>query len=283
MDGQEELSESMNLRPNRPDKYAGKRDFLAINTWIYKVDQYLSLMQISNPSRTISEDAKIMFGTSFLSETAAIWWFTLVQDNRTPSTWQEFKQALLNEFLPEDHVRRARDRLRATKQKGSVSKYISEYRNVILAVPDISEGEKFERFVDGLKSNIRLEVMKSTVTTFEEAAKISLRIDSALWKENHKGGFSYYGTQYNTAGSSSSPTPMEIGNVRGMNRRPLTSEQRIQRKKDQENNACYVCHTKNCRPWKCRPKKINNTEANTDGAEPENSDPVLSDSDSEKE
>lgn len=92
----EEIAESVNLRPNRPDKYNGKRDFLTIITWIYKVDQYFSLSQIANPGADILEDAKIMFAASFLTKTAAVWCFTLVQSNSTPTTWKGFKQALLN-------------------------------------------------------------------------------------------------------------------------------------------------------------------------------------------
>lgn len=66
------------------------------------------------------------------------------------------------------------------KQNASISKYIREYRNIVTSIPDISEGEKFDRFADGPKLKIRLEVIKSTVITFEVTAKISLRIDIAL-------------------------------------------------------------------------------------------------------
>lgn len=177
MEGPEELAESVNLRPNRPEKYNGIRDFLTLNTWIYKVYQYRSLSQTSHPGAEISEDATIMFSASFLTETAAAWCSTLVQTNSTPNTWKGFEQPLLTEFIPEDHIRMARYRLRDCRQKGSAAKCISEYRNIILAVPDISEGEKFDRFVDGLKQNVRMEVLKSAVATFEGETKVALSVD----------------------------------------------------------------------------------------------------------
>lgn len=127
---------------------------------------------VGDPTTNTSEQAKRMFGTSFLPETAAMWWLTLVQNNKAPSTRQEFKQALSNEFQPEDHIHRARDRLRWTMKKGTVAKYISYYQNVIPAAPDISEGEKFDRFVDGLNPEDRLHFMKSSATTFEEEGKL---------------------------------------------------------------------------------------------------------------
>lgn len=219
-------------------------------------------MQVTNPGVNITEECKIMFASSFLSETAAIWWFTLVQTNMIPTTWQDFKQSLLGEFLPEDHVRRARDRLKRARQTSFVAKYISEFRNIILTVPDLTEGEKFDRFIDGLKSSIRLEVMKTTVNTFEEATKIALRVDSALWKEKsaEKGGFYNSRGQRGGASSSSDPSPMEIGNIQGRNRKTLTDEEKRQRIIDRQNNACYRCHKKNCRPYKCRPFVTNNAE-----------------------
>lgn len=85
-----------------------------------------------------------MVAPSFLSETAAIRWFTLVQNNAAPTTLKGFKQSLLDELLPEDHVRRARDRLKMAKQLSSVPKYISEFLNNILTVPELTEGEKVD-------------------------------------------------------------------------------------------------------------------------------------------
>lgn len=117
MEGQQDYPDSINLRPYRPEKQDGKRDFLTINTWIFKIYQYLSLMRITNPGIAITEESKIMFAASFLPGTAAIWWFKLDQNNTIPTSWQLFKQSLRNDFLPEDHVRRARDRLRRSKQK----------------------------------------------------------------------------------------------------------------------------------------------------------------------
>lgn len=39
----------------------------------------------------------------------------------------------------------------------------------------------FDTFVDGLKKEIKIEVMKSTVGTFEQAAQVALRVDGVLW------------------------------------------------------------------------------------------------------
>lgn len=88
--------------------------------------------------------------------------------------------------------------------------------------------------------------MKSTVKIFEEASKIDMRVDSAIWGV----------TQNRGEGSSSTgqgPTPMEIGNVenRGRGRGRLMDAKRI---KYYRNNACFTCNKVGCRPWKHQSK-----------------------------
>jgi hypothetical protein len=59
------------------------------------------------------------------------------------------------EFVPQDSLRRARDRLRKLYQKRSVASYISEFRNIALTIPGITEEEQFDRFCEGLKPEIK--------------------------------------------------------------------------------------------------------------------------------
>lgn len=244
---------SMNLKPNKPDLYDGKRDFLAVNTWIFKIQQYLSLAALSNPATQLTDENRILFASSFLTSTAASWWYTVVQSGQTPSTWEEFRIMVLNEFVPSDHVRRARDKLRRLRQTASVSKYLSEFRNCILTISDISEGELLDRFIQGLKSEVKIEVLKTQAANFEDATKVALRVDSALWSSSH--------SRSSFATSSSTHDPMEIGNVQ----KRTSEEQRRQRALDLKNNACVVCHTKHCRPWKCTKKgRLNNVNTVND-------------------
>lgn len=157
----------------------------------------------------------------------------------------------MEELVPSDHIRRARDKLRRLKKTSSVSKYIGEFRNCILTIDDMSDGEKFDRFVQGLKQDVKLEVLKTQAICFEDATKIALRVDSALWSSSSssRAPFVHNGTRND---------PMEIGNIQ---RR--TDEQQRRRAEDLKNNACTLCHTKYCRPWKCsNRKKVNNIGTN---------------------
>lgn len=115
---------SINVKPNRPDPYNGKRDILTVRTWLYKVEQYLNLSQLRSTNANFTQVNKVLFTSTFLGEMTAIWWCNVVQRVNTPKSWAAFKSALQVAFVPEDHVRRARKRFRKLHQVSSVSKYL---------------------------------------------------------------------------------------------------------------------------------------------------------------
>lgn len=248
----EGVAGSITLRPNKPERYEGHRDFLVVNTWLYKMEQYLALVQLGNPNVQLTDGNRISYASTFFMGTAAVWWFTVVQSNNAPGTWVAFKESVVAEFVPPDHIRRSRDKLRKLKHTGSVSKFLAEFRNIILTIPEITDGEKFDKFCSSLKYEVRVEVLKSACTTFEEATAVALRIDSALWGAKEHGTSNSYSSNHGNNG----PVPMEIGNLeKGPDRGD--SETRRQRQMDLDRNACFQCHKEGCRPWKHREKKGN--------------------------
>ena len=224
------------LKPNKPSIYDGKRDELAVRTWLYQVDQYLTLAQVGSQV-ALSDEMKIAFATSYMTSTAATWWYTLVASNSAPVVWEEFKNAVTQEFIPFDSVQRSRDKLRRLTQRFSVAAYLAEFRNVILAIPQMTEDEKVDRFCQGLKPQIRLEVMKAGARTMNDASRIALNVDAALYGA---GAFSY--TPYQ---GPSRPVPMDIGNVE--------QHPRVFR------GACHLCQKEGCRPFICRPRPESST------------------------
>ena len=164
--------------------------------------------------------------------------------NSIPTTWEEFEKALYQEFIPFDSVQRARDRLRKLYQKTSISAYLSEFRNIALTIPGMIEDEQVDRFCQGLKPQIRLEVMKYGARTMSDASRIALNVDSALFGAGM--------LRFQPRQGSFGPTPMDIGNLE-------------QKDKDRRNNGCFRCHKPGCRPWICdpskrRPRKISNVD-----------------------
>lgn len=230
------------VKPNRPSIFEGERDILAVNSWLYQMGQFLDLSQADEPDKPLTEQTRVQIASTFLSGTASSWWFTKVQNQEVPTTWENFQTSLCSEFVPQDSLRRYRDKLRRISQKSSVERYLAEFRNTVILIPNMTEDEKIDRFCVGLKPQIRLEVLKSGVQKFDEVTRIALNVDSALFGS---GMFSDGAVrQLNTRVDR--PEPMEIGNVE---REPRNRNK--QREVDMKNNACFKCHKPGCRPWKC--------------------------------
>jgi len=241
------------LKPNKPEAFDGKRDLLVVNGWIYQVEQYFSLVQFTGVN--LDDNIRISFASSLMKGNAAKWWYIQVQGGAQPNTWVEFTTALRNEFVPSDSMRRARDKLRALTQRTSVSAYLDEFQNIVIAIPGMTADEMIDRFVSGLKPQTRIEVLKANPQDFSTASKIALNVDNAIYNSFASG--SWEGTSL-----QNSSVPMDIGNVNAGRR----NSAELQRKKDRENNACFVCHKKGCRPWKHRDTgraaaRYNNAEA----------------------
>ena len=114
---------SISLTPNQPETFDEKHDFLVVNTPVYKVKQYLDLIQLCTPTVQLTDPNRIMFASTFLTGTAAVWWYTIVQANEVPTNWIDFKKAIVTEFVPEDHFRWSQERLHKLKQTTSVAKF----------------------------------------------------------------------------------------------------------------------------------------------------------------
>lgn len=52
---------SINLKPNKPDIFDGKREFLTVNTWICTIDQYLTMAQLNIPNAPRTDETNIIF------------------------------------------------------------------------------------------------------------------------------------------------------------------------------------------------------------------------------
>ena len=247
---------------------------LKVSTWIYQVNQYIDLVQLNNPGLPLAESTKVSVASTFLSGTAATWRYMKTQQPESPGTLDTLFAALRVEFIPADHVRRTRDKLNRLRQTRSVAAYLNEFRSIVLKLPQMSEEDKWDKFLNGLKYPIRLEVLKSGAASLDGAATVALNVDSAMFAEQ----------RYQNRGSfEQGPTPMEIGNMeqrrpesRGWNRgRSMNDQERKQREIDIVNNACFIWHKPKCRPWFHNDKKrsdirTNNTEVDLEGDNSEN-------------
>ncbi len=95
------------------------------------------------------------FVVMLLQGDAGVWFKTLGLNPLTVG-WKWLKTHLRAEFTPADSLMKARDEL-ATLSQGnmSVSDYVQTFRRLILRVTDANDPEKKDRFIRGLKSNVK--------------------------------------------------------------------------------------------------------------------------------
>ena len=77
---------SVSLEPSKPESFDGKRDCLVVNTWLYKVEQYLNLVQLTSPGMVLTHGNRILYASTFLTSTDAVRSYTVVHSNEIPAT-----------------------------------------------------------------------------------------------------------------------------------------------------------------------------------------------------
>ena len=194
------------LKLNNPPAFNGKT---SIHDWIFQVENFL------NGHTGVTDEQAVIYASALLEGEAATWWRAQTLDKEgfktLSGTWATFKKEILSYFTPTNSVKQARDQLAALRQRTSVRAYATEFKRLLLEIGNVSEDEKLDRFVRGLKFSIRKEVELREPTSLSQAISISERYDSisfALsrnWPNN---------ATENPRGGSFAHTPMEINRVK---------------------------------------------------------------------
>ncbi len=130
-----EVGDYSMYKPRGLDKFNGRREFVSVNTRLFKMEQYFTLMNEFNSNTLAIEVSRVTFASTFLSDSPAIRCYSKVSSGTASNTWNEFSECIKQEFVPADYAKRTRDKPRKLRQAGSVSRYLSEFRSVVLTTP----------------------------------------------------------------------------------------------------------------------------------------------------
>jgi hypothetical protein len=85
----------------------------------------------------------------------------LASDKKDPQLWDNFYDTLLTAYGSVNQELVARNKLRVLKQKGFVDDYTNEFQQLCSHITKhpVSRGDKIERFISGLKEDIRKKVL----------------------------------------------------------------------------------------------------------------------------
>jgi hypothetical protein len=229
----------------QPAPFRGSSDKrVLVQDWLFSLNCYFKAANI------VSERERINYAVCLFQDHAAQWYrlqCLRAPDGEPYDSWDDLQDALEKQFMPVNFEKRARDQLAALKQTTSVRRYVQEFTNLCLNVPDLHPSEQFHRFVQGLKANVRREVELQDPLTFEEATRIAERVDSISFAHCSESSRAFAPRR---TYPSSRPEPMELDHLNVRGRRPsnapppppphtrLSAEDR---RRLRDTNACFYC------------------------------------------
>ena len=238
------------LKASKPETFSGSSTQTDVGSWLFQLRQYLLLSH-----KALADQAEgIVYAASFFRGHAALWWRSQVEANGKVCpylTWESFAEAVKLQFRPVNAVKAARDCLASLTQQRSVQDYVSQFRILCLQIPDISEGEKMDRFVRGLKPQIQREVEMKEPQTFEEVIRMVERADAVEFRIRQRyapptqrtfsprttaiSAPTHITPTFSSAPTTMGPTAMELGAIRLA---PLTVAERERLRKI---GGCFRC------------------------------------------
>ncbi|KAL0381910.1 UNVERIFIED_CONTAM: hypothetical protein Slati_4563200 [Sesamum latifolium] len=167
------------LRIPEPKAYNGARDAKEVENFLFDIEQYFLAANVEDEARKVST------ATMYLTGDAKLWWRTKyaeIQANQVRlDTWALLREAIREQFFPENVEYNARRALRKLEHSGSVRDYVKSFSALMLDIRDMSEKDKLFTFMEGLKPWARLELQRQRVTDLGSAMAAAERLtDFAL-------------------------------------------------------------------------------------------------------
>ena len=222
-----------NLKLPTLNRYGGGKneDLLA---WLFQLNEQLALLQIDE------DEYRIAFAGTALTGNAMTWYRAMRMEGSV-KTWKDFQDSLKAHFYPIDPVKHARDQLHPLTQTGSVRDYTATFRHLVAIIGSISEDEKLDRYVRGLKTRTRCQVELKEPDSFDEACRLAEMIDVS--NDRVYGGANSSRSAYPPSKPRrQGPEPMDLGAMPENRDKPkftkLTPEEKERRRKD---GLCLYC------------------------------------------
>jgi hypothetical protein len=218
------------LKLPKPATFSGHKRDPTPQNWVHCMENYLLANNVD-----LSGVSSVQLAAGYLVDSALTWYrLHLAEVDRGTTLpyadWHSFKEALLKKFVVVAPETLARTKLYTIKQTTSVRAYATEYNLCMLDIPDMTEKDRVDRFLRGLKADIRVLVELQKPPTLVEAVELATQIDSIMW-QSRKGSFRNP-LPHTRPQSASGPMPMELGaaeskfRIRGRQSAPRGSFQR---------------------------------------------------------
>jgi hypothetical protein len=171
------VSQLTHLKPTKPSRYSGVKDYTTIENWIASVDSYFALTGAKAPH------VYHYLNTNFTEE-ASIWFrYHYREDRAATLTWEEVRTALRNFFTPPNKDRRLHDEWAQLRQTTTVAEYVGHFYKLSMQLAPMEPAHLLDKFLRGLKPKTRMELELKNPQTLEEAICLSDRFDSIVYRK----------------------------------------------------------------------------------------------------
>ena len=198
----------IDIRVMSPQPFYGTSGSNA-HQWLMEMERYFTAVNLGS-----DHEQRILYASTFLKDTASIWFSTMTKESGSPSSWKDFKARFLSRFQPIAAAKVARAQLRLLKQKYRVAGYSQEFLRVVQLIPDMHLTDQLESYMVGLSPDLALEVERKEPQSLLEAMEFAQRIE--LMSSGRRQIYGRLPGMHHFSRSSASPghnDPMEISAI----------------------------------------------------------------------
>ena len=140
----------------KPERFKDKSK-ITIMAWLNQMKKFLV-------ARQIAPEEWVTIASTYLETNVSQHWdmlaLELAADKKDPQLWDNFYDTLLTAYGSVNQELVARNKLHVLRQKGFVEDYANEFQLCShITKNHVSRGDKIERFISGLKEDIRKKVL----------------------------------------------------------------------------------------------------------------------------
>ncbi|KAJ9567039.1 hypothetical protein OSB04_003005 [Centaurea solstitialis] len=168
------------FRSSGATEYTGQSDPVLAMQWVQNTEKVFRTIRVS-------DEDKVRYASAMLTDRALVWWDntyeSLDSNTRENMLWDEFRSKFFEQYCPMDLQRRLEKEFWDLKQGTmTVMEYETEFnRKLRFAQRFLStEDDKVERFVGGLRKEIRNFLVNREVPSFVKAVEFARRCEHDL-------------------------------------------------------------------------------------------------------
>lgn len=151
-----------------PPVFPGEPDLF--REWVFSIDLALKAIRFA------TSEEEVTYASSFLVGNARLWLISNLEAGEHYTSWPALRHALGSVYGPHYSDEQNRLNLFGVRQQGNIEAYITVFNRLSLQVPELDEHSRALMFVNGLRGNVKREVLKEHPTTLSKAIQAALTV-----------------------------------------------------------------------------------------------------------